>query len=404
MKKITIIGGGASGLVAAIYASKNKDNEVTILERNKECAKKILVTGNGKCNYWNEDQNIIHYHSKNIELVENIITKENNKEIINMFDSLGIVPKIKNGYYYPFSNQATTIKNVLINEVKRNNVIIKNDTLVQSIKKVDDKFIITTENEIIESDKVIISTGSFAAPKTGSDGMGYNFLKQFKHTIIKPLPALVQLKTNAPYLKEWQGIRTDVIISLYENNNKIKEEQGEIQLTNYGISGICTFNLSHYVTRGLYEGKKEEVKINFIPFLQYNEINEYIDWFNKRNRNITIIESLSNIINNKLAAVILKQSNIKETNTWNELSDNLKIKLIENLISFTVNITETNTFNEAQVANGGIPLTEININTMESKKEKDLYIIGELLDVAGDCGGYNLTFAWISGMIAGKNI
>ena len=404
MKNITIIGGGASGLIAAIYASKNKENKVTILERNKECGKKILATGNGKCNYWNQDQSIKHYHSKNINLLEEILTEDNQKEILDMFSSLGIIPKIKNGYYYPFSNQATTIKNALVNEVQRNNIIIKNDTLVQNIKKANNKFIIETENEIIESDKIIIATGSYAAPKTGSTGMGYDFLKKFNHTIIKPLPALVQLKANENYLKEWQGIRTDVIISLYENNKKITAEEGEIQLTNYGISGICTFNLSHYVTRGLYEGKNELIKINFLPFLKYNKLEEYLEWFEHRNNNIAIYESLSNIINNKLASIILKQTGIKEENKWKNFSYELKRKLIENLISFPIKITDTNTFNEAQVANGGIPLTEINIKTMESKKEQGLYIIGELLDVAGDCGGYNLTFAWISGMLAGKNI
>ena len=129
MNEIVIIGGGASGLIAAIYASKNKNNKVTILERNKECAKKILITGNGKCNYWNSNQSISKYHSQNIEFVEEIINKENQQEILKLFDQLGIVPKIKNGYYYPFSNQATTIKNALINEVKRNNITIINDTI-----------------------------------------------------------------------------------------------------------------------------------------------------------------------------------------------------------------------------------------------------------------------------------
>ena len=406
MKEIVIIGGGASGILAAIYASKNKKNKVTILERNQECAKKILVTGNGKCNYWNEDQNINHYHSQNKELVEKIITKENQQEILTFFDNLGIIPKIKNGYYYPFSNQATTIKKVLLNELNRNKVDIKNNTLVTNIKKEETKFVITTESEIYKADSLIIATGSYAAPKTGSTGMGYDFLEKLNHTIIKPLPALVQLKTNGNFLKEWQGIRTDVILTLYENNNKIKEESGEIQLTNYGISGICTFNLSHFISRGLYENKKEKILINFLPFLNLSSKEEYINWFDKRNINkkITISEDLETILNYKLVNIILKQSNINNSSNWNELSEKKKKILIENLISFPLTITGTNSYNEAQVCNGGVLLTEINPNTMESKIIENLYITGEILDVAGDCGGYNLTFAWISGMLAGKNV
>ena len=178
--RIGIIGGGAAGMVAAIACS-NENNEVIILERNQECGKKILITGNGRCNYWNLDQDLIHYESSTPELKEVLI--DNSNCVLDFFDSLGIVPKIKNGYYYPFSNQATTIKNALINEVKRNNITIINDCLVTKISKEKNKFNIETENKIIKADKVVISTGSYAAPKTGSTGMGYEFLKKFNHFI-----------------------------------------------------------------------------------------------------------------------------------------------------------------------------------------------------------------------------
>lgn len=397
MKHIVIVGGGASGLISAIHA-KTSNNKVTVLERNSSCGKKILATGNGKCNYWNIDQNIKHYHSNNEELLEQIITKEIQDKVINFFNSLGIVPKIKNGYYYPFSNQATTIKNALLNEVKKKDIEIRQDFLVESIEKEENHFIIKSSNEIIKADKVIIATGSCASPKTGSDGIGYKLLKRLSHTVIEPKPALVQLKTTGNFLKEWAGIRTDVKVSLYENDKLIKEESGEIQLTDYGISGICVFNLSRYVSIGLEKNLNEEVMINFLPFIEKNPY-EYLT--NLLKNNYSVKTQLENILNNKLVAVILNKTNIDENKSFNNLREDEKVRLINNLISFKVKVIGTNSFDQAQVCSGGIPLTEIELTTMESKLVKGLYIVGELLDVDGDCGGYNLGFAWMSGIKAG---
>ena len=396
MKHIVIIGGGAAGLVSAIY-SKTNNNLVTILERNSSCGKKILATGNGKCNYWNDDQNINHYHSTNNELLPKIITKELQEEVPMFFNKLGVVPKIKNGYYYPFSNQATTIKNVLLNEIQNKKINIRHDVLVNKISKKDNYFEIETENEIIKADKVIIATGSCASPKTGSDGIGYKLLKRFNHNIIEPYPALVQLKTNGSYLKDWAGVRTDVKVSLYEDNNLIKEESGEIQLTDYGISGICVFNLSRYIPLGLNQGKKEEIIINFLPFKE-NNIKELFK------TNNSVKNQLEAILNNKLVNVILRKTNINEKLSFNELKDNEQELLINNLTNFKVEVIGYNSFDNSQVASGGLSLTEINPNTMESTLVNGLYIVGELLDVDGDCGGYNLGFAWMSGMKAGKDI
>ena len=398
MKHIVIVGGGASGLVSAIFA-KNSNNKVTILERNSICGKKILATGNGKCNYWNKDQNISHYHSSNQELLQEIITSELQEKAIDFFNNLGIVPKIKNGYYYPFSNQATTIKNALLNEIDKKGIEIKQNFFVESIEKQDVCFIIHGENEIIKADKVIIATGSKASPKTGSDGIGYKLLRRLSHDIIEAKPALVQLKTQGNYLKDWAGIRTDVKVSLYENDQLIKEECGEIQLTDYGISGICVFNLSRYVSIGLEKNNKEEVVINFLPFIEKDPYNYLSNLFTN---NYSIKQQLERILNNKLVSIILNQVNIDTEKSFNELSSEEKTKLIENLISFKVNVIGTNSFEQAQVCSGGIPLTEINPNTLESKIVKDLYIVGELLDVDGDCGGYNLGFAWMSGILAGN--
>ena len=406
MKKIIVIGGGASGLVAAINAAKC-GNDVIILEKNNICGKKILITGNGRCNYYNKDQKIEHYRSKNIELVEKIITKENTEKIVKFFKSIGIEPKIKNGYYYPYSNQAVSIQNALLTETKNLNIEIKNNIIVNKINKENDKFIIYTNQGEFNSEKVIIATGSKAAPKTGSDGSGYKICMELGHTIIKPLPALVQLKGNEKYFKEWSGIRVDANIKAYENNNLLGEETGELQLTDYGISGICVMNLSGRIARGLNYKKQEYLKINFLQGLKILSETDFIDFMNKRNnmmKNRNICELLEGIINYKLVNVLLKICNIKNNKYWSELSQNEKLEIAKNFIDFRLDIVDTNSFDKAQICSGGIPLTEIDLNTMESLKTKGLYLTGEILDVDGDCGGYNLTWAWISGMIAGCNV
>lgn len=402
--KVIVIGGGASGLISAIFAAKS-GNEVVILERNNTCGKKILMTGNGKCNYWNSNQDLEHYHSMNKELLPQIITSKIQDEVKNFFETIGIVPKIKNGYYYPYSNQATSIQTALILEAKLSGVKIENNIFVEDIRKKENKYFIKTNNKDYLADKVIIATGSKAAPKTGSDGNGYELVKKLGHSIIKPLPALVQLKGRENYFKEWVGIKQDVEVSLLENDVLIKKEVGEIILTDYGISGICVMQLSGLIARGLDSGNKETVLINFAPWI--GEAEDFIQWLEVRskkvlNRNIT--ELLDGILNYKLVNLLIKKSKIKPEAKWQELSENSKIILAQNIMTFRQEIIETNSFDKAQVCSGGVPLTEIDIKTMESFMNKGLYIVGELLDVNGDCGGYNLGFAWISGILAGKDI
>lgn len=407
MKKVVVIGAGASGMLAAIFAAKNK-NEVTILEKNNICGKKILATGNGRCNYWNEDQRIFHYRSFNLNKVKCILSDENKNEILEFFKQIGIEPKIKNGYYYPFSNQAVSMQNALITEVNRLNIKLELNTEVKEIEKNADRFKIKTQNEkIIYADSVIISTGSKAAPKTGSDGLGYKILKQMGHNIIKPLPALVQLKLDEKFLKDWDGVRAEVKINFLENGKKQCEEKGEIQLTNYGVSGICVFNLSGRIARGLDEKKQEEIEINFLDGLNINSKEDFINWMDKRQISVegrNIEQLLEGVLNYKLVKVIIQKSKLNSKCKWEGLELKQKIELAGNITNLRLKVIGTNSYDKAQVCTGGIHLDEIDEKTMESKKVKKLYITGELLDVDGDCGGYNLEWAWITGMVAGKNV
>ena len=397
-----IIGCGASGIVTSIF-SKNKNNRVIILEKNKTPLKKLLITGNGRCNYLNEKYSINNYYSKNLDIVDKIITDKNINSVKEFFDSIGIIPKIKNGYYYPVTNQATTIKNALVKEAELKGVEIIYEVEVLDIEKEDSKFIISTNNGNYTCDNLVISTGGVAYPKTGSDGFGFSILKKLGHSIIKPTPALVGLSANEKYFKDLDGVRTDVYLELFEDGKYIKKEEGEIQFTKYGLSGICIFNLTNYISRGLKEKKEEIVKINLVPFIDAL-ITPWMDKYAKNNKSKNLSELLEGFLNYKLVNVILEESNLDKDKYYLDLANEEKLNLCKNLRCFKIKIDSTKGFDHAQISNGGIPLDEIDYLSMESKKIKNLYITGEVLDINGDCGGYNLTNAWITGMLAGKSI
>lgn len=400
MSRVIVIGGGASGLVAAIYAAQT--NDVVLLEKNSKCGKKLLITGNGKCNYWNEDFNVSHFNSSNLDLLNKIISADNKNKILRFFDEIGIVPRIKNGYYYPMSNQAISIQTALLKQAKLSKVVIKTESEVIDVKY-QDKYQVKTKDETYECEKLIIATGSMAAPNTGSTGDGYKILSKFNHSLIKPTPALVQLISKGSFLKKWSGIRCDAKLSLYEDNCLIKQSLGEIQLTDYGISGVCTFQLSGLVSRGLSLQKKETIEINFLPWLKKDFIN-YMDMRNSKVKSRMISELLDSFFNYKLVNIILELSGIKQDELWENIPLEKKNKLKINLTCFKLQIVDTKGFEHSQTCTGGIPLSEINLNTMESKKSKNLFITGELLDADGQCGGYNLGFAFITGMLAGSGV
>lgn len=391
MKEVCIIGGGAAGLTAAITMAR-RGKKVLIIERMDKCGKKLLITGNGRCNYYNENQKVEKYHSNNPELINKIINEKNLKKVNTFFDSLGIIPIIKNDCYYPYSKNASTILNALMYEIRKLNIEILYNTKVEKIIK-KDCFIINPEKENIKAKKIIITTGSKAAPKTGSDGSGYDLAMNLGHKIIKPLPSLVNLKGNESYFKKWSGVRTEAKLSILKDN-KLIEETGELQLTDQGISGIVTFNLSNYVK------PNDIIKINFLPFVKEDKKT----WIKKIMKlNYPINETLERILNYKLVNIIIKKSKLK-TNDFNKITKDELKKLINNLFEFEFKITELGSFEKAQVCKGGIPLSEINLNTFESLITKDLYFAGEVIDINGDCGGYNLTFAWLSGIKIGENI
>ena len=276
---------------------------------------------------------------------------------------------------------------LILKEINLLGINIINEEVFDIVK--EDKFII---NNKYKCDKVILSTGGITMPKTGSDGFGYKILSKLGHTLIDPKPALVGLKTDEN-VKDWAGIRTQVKVSIYDNDNLMYTQEGEAQLTEYGISGICVMNLSRYVSNNNY------LIINFIPGID-NPMN-FIDERNNKLKNRTIIELLEMLVNYKLLYFILKKSHINSDTKWDSLSNQDKIKLVNNLTNYKLNIIGTRGLEYGESTKGGIPLNEVTKNC-ESKIIPNLYITGELLNIDGICGGYNLTNAFITGILAGE--
>lgn len=383
--KIIIIGSGASGLAAGISLLRC-GYDVTILERNNISGKKLLLTGAGRCNFFNSDQNIVHYHSNDKDILAKIITSDNIHLVEDFITSLGIVPKVKDGYYYPFANQAYNMKELLERTYLDLGGKIKYNYLVEKIEKKNSLFLI---NDNISCDKLILATGSKAYKMTGSDGIGYQLAKKFNHHIVKVLPSLTSLITREKI--NLKGVRVDAKVTLYEDRVKVREELGQVQFTDYGLSGICIFNLSYYAVKGLNKNKKEVITIDLMPFM------DKVSFKNKK-----VYDLLLGFLPNKMIDYILKTLDISKDVYYEDLSNDKKQELTKILKEMEFNITSYKEFDFSQVCSGGVSLREINPLTMESIFVKNLYIIGELLDVNGDCGGYNLTFAFLSGILTSR--
>ena len=402
MKKIVVIGGGVSGLIAAIHA-KNKNNQVIILERNNTCGKKILVTGNGRCNYSNSNQDINHYHSSSSDNLESIINQKNISAFLDFYKSIGIIPKVKNGYYYPYSNQAVTVQQALLRKVSELDIDIKTSTYVDDIAVNGNSFKVKTNNGIIDADIVIMACGGKSYSKLGTDGNGYQLLKKLGHNIIQVVPALTQIKV-LENIKDLTGVRSEVSITLIEDGKTIKSEIGEVQFTDFGISGICSMQLSKYISYGIMDKKCEKIVINFVSDIAKNK-EEFIKFIESNNLlDFEVRSLLDSLLNYKGTNYILKETKIAGNVKIRNLNDEEINALINCLINFTLTATGTNTFDNSQVSAGGVNLKEIDLTTMESKIIPNLYIVGEIVDVDGDCGGYNITFASISGMLAGMEV
>lgn len=404
MDKIYIVGGGASGMVAAIQA-RTKENEVILLEKNDRVGKKILATGNGKCNLGNENLSVDCYYSKNRSFVEQILKRYDTEATISFFESLGLKVRSKNGYLYPYAEQASAVLDVLRMELERRKIQVETGVQIidcTPLKKKRGYLLKASDGRSYEADRVILACGGPASLKEGGKD-GYVMLQRLGLKTFPLVPGLVQLRTDEKEQKAMSGVRCQVSLRLFVDGTQKGQEQGELQLTDYGISGIPVFQLSRVAAYALKERKHVTMQIDFAPEYAYDEIVTYLLEQQKLRKEQNVDELLTGFLNKKLNLVLLKKCQIAGSRKNGSLQKK-EIKQLAGLYkNYEVHITDTNPFLNAQVCAGGLAIEEVD-GQMQVKKYPGLFVTGELLDVDGICGGYNLHWAFATGTIAGKAI
>lgn len=398
-KRVIVIGGGAAGMTAAITAART-GAEVMILEHTKRPGKKILSTGNGKCNLTNLDMKKEAFRGEDPDFAWKVVGEVPVSAALRFFEDLGLVLTDRNGYVYPASGQASSVLDALRFELDHLKVPILCEQEVLGITR--DLRVRTGAGER-KADAVILAAGSKAAPGTGSDGSGYKLAKSLGHRIIKPLPALVQLRCREPWYKQFSGVRTEAKVTLYCGGKKTAADRGELQFTDYGISGIPVFQVSRFAARALDEGEAVTARLDLFPAMAHEELYHFLTERTKRLSYRSSEEFLNGVMNKKLQPALLKEAKIPAGVRSSELTDRELRRLTDRIKSLETAVTAANPFEQAQVCSGGIAVTEVSAATMESKLVNNLYFAGEILDVDGICGGYNLQWAWSSGILAGRN-
>lgn len=405
-KQILVVGGGASGMMAAIQAARN-GGEVTILEHMDRVGKKLLSTGNGRCNLTNLHEAEECYRCGQKGFVPKVLSQFSARDTLSFFDELGIIPKERNGYIYPNSDQASSVLDVLRMELDHQKIRVLLNCQIKSIR-FSDNFSVQTNMGQIEGDALILAAGSKAAKVTGSDGSGYTLAQSLGHKIVTPLPALVQLRCGENHYKQLAGIRTEARVFLMAQKppNKswevLAEDRGELQLTDYGLSGIPVFQISRYAAVSLHKGHHVKVRIDFLPQMTLQETKELVDRRQRQMGYKTCEQWMTGLFNKKLGLVLLKLAGIEAGKKVSQVPASGWKPLINQIKRYETEVVSVNSFENAQVCCGGVDTKEIFAQTMESKKVPGLYFAGEILDVDGICGGYNLQWAWSSGAVAGR--
>lgn len=396
--KIAVIGGGASGIVAAISAARN-GAEVTIYERCERIGRKILATGNGRCNYTNVNAGVKNYHGNNPQFIQKTVESFWTIETIDFFARLGMLTKVEeNGKAYPYSLQASAVLDVLRYELERLKVKIVTGFEVKEIRKKDFAFVIESyDGQTQTSDKVIVSTGGKASPSLGSNGSGYKIAENLGHKVTKLYPSLVQIKTDTKIIKALKGIKLDANVTI-SAGDEIEKSFGEVLFTDYGLSGPAIFNISR-ICAG--DGRKH-ISLDILPELNHNELYDILMERRTKQRNLETF--FVGMVNKKVGMAVMKYADVLPYSRTSDTILEKEIKrLADALKNFKLEVTGTLSWNNAQVTAGGIVTDDINASTFESKLIKGVYFTGEVLDIDGDCGGYNLQWAWSSGYIAGES-
>lgn len=411
-RKIGIVGGGAAGMTAAVFAA-GQGADVTLFEGNDRLGKKILATGNGKCNLGNMDLSAEKYCSANPELLQGYLERFGTNETIEFFRTLGLLIKQKNGYLYPVSEQASSVLDALRYEIgryaaesngtERGSIQLRLQTHIDRIER-DRKnkcVRLMCGKQSYSFEKVILTCGGKAARATGSDGSGYKLAGMLGHSLIPVVPALVQLRCSEEWFPSVSGVRADAALSLLQGSKVLTAERGELQLTDYGISGIPVFQLSRKVNYILREQKEVIIKIDFLPdFTGEDFADKLIKARVSPDRCGTVEEYFTGMLNKKLMNLFIRLAGLKPSEPVSKVSPEKLSQVYALCRELTVHVTGSNSFENAQVCAGGVPLTEVT-EELESRFAPGVFFAGELLDVDGRCGGYNLQWAWCSGYLAG---
>ena len=396
--RIGIIGGGAAGMAAALSASEYENAQIVLMERQARLGKKLSATGNGRCNLSNLHANEGGYHGDEPGFHEYALSQYPPEETLEWFSGLGLYTVAEpSGKVYPYSDQANSVVDVLRFALDRPNIEVLTDFEVMKVRKDGDAFHVTAKDRNLVFDKLIIACGGLAGTKLGGTMAGYKLLRSFGHKCTKLRPTLVQVKTSWPGVSALKGVRANCHAAIYHNAKLHRESLGEIQFTEFGLSGPVIYEISRDACQGSGEW---ECRLDFLPDLPAESLSRAL--MLKRSSKLNAEDLFTGILHNRLGRVIVKEAGIRANLPISELHK----RQIEDAISlakdFRVTLTEPLGMDAAQVTAGGIVTNEFDPTTMESRLVPGLYACGEVLDVDGDCGGYNLQWAWSSGRLAGK--
>ncbi|WP_415406938.1 NAD(P)/FAD-dependent oxidoreductase [Sulfurovum sp. CS9] len=400
-ENMIIIGAGAAGLCAAIVSAR-VGKRVVLLEQNNKIGKKILVSGNGKCNIDNKYINTNRFHSQDPDFIEEVLNGYDFEVVEKFFTSIGLeLVEGKEGKMFPMSLQASSVVELLEYEAKRVGVQIICDCAVTSIDKSADTFTVETTQGTKTSTKLLLASGSPAAPQLGGSNSGYAFATKMGHTLIPRHPSLVQLCSEESWVKSASGVKVAGLAKLYANGEYITEKKGDLLFANYGISGLAILDLSREVSTRLANFDYCELNLDLMPELSKEKLTNLLLKRIKEGSEKPLNLWLQGVINKKLIAIIVEQSRCK-AKTEKELNRKEINKIVHAIKNLKLSINDTKGFLGAEVATGGINTTEVNPQTMESKLVPNLFFAGEILDVDGDRGGFNFHFAWVTGIRVNK--
>lgn len=399
--EIAVIGGGAAGLMAAISAGHSGCRNIFLFEGGKKCGVKILMSGGTRCNITNQKVNPDNFFGGNRNFIKNVLHAFDENDALSLFNLLGVRLKLEpGGKYFPEDDKAASVLEALLQKVKTLGVNILYDSKITGIRKEDGHFILTTRLNKFKARKVIIAAGGKSYPSSGSDGTGYKLVSALGHTLVEPFPALTPILLNEPELQALSGITIPAGLTFYLNSKKYIEISGSLLFSHFGITGPAPLNISRFIE---HDGKESyELRLNFLPGMTEQILREKIAVQRNKDGGKIFLSFLKEYLPENVCRSILKLSRIDANIKVHSLKKEEISRLTHVCVSYKLKVTGTKGFSKAEVTAGGVPLSEVKYQTMESKICPDLFLCGEILDVDGMIGGYNFQWAWSTGHIAGK--